>query len=158
MKHLIEGLIEIDDVTDVLAPKFASMFTSLLNVMAVRETKQRARQQNPARASQTSSVPVSSTSTVRKRPADSQASSIEPKRARTGNTPDRPPNPVNPDFSHGTDKSGNSVEFKDEEHTKKMISLMLMNTMSVLGGDFRKLQWLESGVRPELYQSSISHS
>lgn len=154
MDHLNTGQMEADNVKRV-APDFTSMYTSLLNVMAIRETKQRARKAQ--QASQVSSIPSSSnmTTTSLKRPSDSQEYAGDAKRVRTGNTPDRPTKPVDATFSNTTDKSGNSIEFKDEEHTKELITLLLMNTMSVLESEFRRIEWQQSGRRVELCQTSV---
>jgi hypothetical protein len=158
MDHLNTGLMEADDVKKV-APDFTSMYTSLLNVMAIRETKQRVRKAQ--QASQASSLPTSSnmTTTTKKRPLDTQADGGDAKRVRTGHTPDRPTKPVDANFTNTTDKSGDSIEYKDEEHTKELVTLLLMNTMSVLESRFRRIEWQKSGRRVELGQSSVlSHN
>jgi hypothetical protein len=152
MRDLAKDVIDIDDVTDNLAPKFASMFTSLLSVMTVQETKQRARQAR--QASQASSLPISSASTAGKRRADYPESTNNVKRARTGYTPDdQPTKPINADYSHSTTKSGDSGEYKPEEHSKELVTLMLMDTMTVLAKGFRKIRWQKSGYSVELCQT-----
>ena len=151
MRDLNTEVIDIDDVTDNLAPKFASMFKSLLSVMTVQETKQRAREAR--QASQESSLPISSASTAGKRRADYPESTNNVKRARTGYTPDQPTKPINADYSHSTTKSGDSGEYKPEEHSKELVTLMLMDTMTVLAKGFRKIKWQKSGYSVELCQT-----
>jgi hypothetical protein len=71
---------------------------------------------------------------------------------RTGYTPDRPTEPIDADYTHWTDKSGDSGEYKAEEHSKELVTLLLMDTMSVLGIGFRDIKWQESGHSVELCQ------
>ena len=43
MSDLNNGVIDIDDVTDILAPKFIATFSSLLSVMEIQGSKERAK-------------------------------------------------------------------------------------------------------------------
>jgi len=161
MRDLNSGVIDIDDVSNTIAPKFTAMFTSLLSVMEIQELKERAKEAK--RASQASSLPASSDTTIirLKRPADSSATVIPSKRPKAGSstpsphpeprTPDRPTHPSNPDFT------GDSTESKDEENTKKLLFDVLRNTMSMLEADFRRITWQRSGYRVELSQTFILH-
>jgi hypothetical protein len=156
MNDLNSGLVDIDDVSNHLAPKFTATFSSILSVMEIQEIKERAKRAK--QASQPESEPPASGSTItsRKRPPQSPLSSA-PKRAKPAadepsppsepKTPDQPIYPSNPDFT------GASIESKDEENTKKLLFDMLRNTMSVLEADFRRITWQRSGHRVELSQT-----
>jgi hypothetical protein len=151
--RLIDGTMEIYDVED-LAPKFAVMFESLLNVASIQDKKARARA-SKLQASQASTVRTSS-----KRPAEDLAGTA--KRLRTessqspapspGSTPDRLTVPEDPDFSTRTNKSGRSVEFKDEESTRKLLSNMLSCTRRTLGRESQLIKWPQTEARVELFQ------
>jgi hypothetical protein len=153
--RLIDGTIEIYDVED-LAPKFTVMFESLLNVASIQDKKARAKA-SKLQASQASTVRTSS-----KRPAESQDLAGTAKRLRTessqspapspGSTPDRLTVPEDPDFSTGTNKSGRSVEFKDEESTRKLLSNMLSCTRRTLGREFQLIKWPQTEAKVELFQ------
>lgn len=139
-----------------LAPQFEVFFTSLLTVMQIQEQKQR--DKLAKLASQPESIPSSSASTVtgtkrspqspislpRKRPRptfDTTSSASEPK------TPDQPTHPANPNLTSST------VESKDEDHTKELLHLFILNTMSVLEAGFRTVHWLRSGNPVELVKT-----
>jgi hypothetical protein len=151
MARLIDGTMDIDDVED-LAPTFSAMFKSLLNVVSIQDSKER------AKAAKLASQAIS-----RKRAAESQDSKGTTKRLRTkspqssppgaGSTPDRPTVPQDADFSIKTDKSGYSIEFKDEESTRKLISNMLSCTTSTLRREFRLITWPDTEAKVELFQT-----
>jgi hypothetical protein len=152
------GRIEVDDVADTLAPKFATMFTSLLRVMAIQESKERAKKERQEQQAFKASQASAST----KRSADSQATIIPAKRARIDSDYSQP-EPLTPSdqnvieteatFTGGTDKSGRSIEYKDEESSKQLVYDILRNTMSALGVDFRRIGWQKSGNRIELVET-----
>ena len=161
MSDLNSGVIDIDDVSNTIAPKFTAMFTSLLSVMEIQEIKERAKEAK--RANQASFLPESSGTTIigLKRPADASATAIPSKRPKARSstpsprpeprTPDQPSHPSNPDFT------GGSTESKDEENTKKLLFDVLRNTMSMLEADFRRITWQRSGYRVELSQTFTRH-
>lgn len=138
MNALSVGEIEIDDVSDTLAPKFAHTFKSLLSVMEARETKLRIKEAKGTSKSSNQSV---STESNAPQPIDSSTLHVEPR------TPDEPTHPSNPKWS------GSSSASQDEEATKKLLSLLLSETMTILGADFRKIKWQRSGLRVELAQT-----
>jgi hypothetical protein len=165
MDDLNNGMLEMDDVRDQ-APDFTAMFTSLLNVMAIQETKERAKfakqQASQARSAQIMSSTSSTTAT--KRAADSQDStSSANKRLKTDDAPSppfdarTPPNQLtiaeNPHLTNTTDKSGRSIEYKDEESTRKLLCNTIMSTTSLLRRDFRVINWQRGGARVELFQT-----
>jgi hypothetical protein len=150
MDDVNKGLIEIDDVGDILAPKFATMFASLLNVMAVSETKQLAKKKKLDKQA----LKIQSASA--KRPADSEIFPESSKRIRVKKsmTPlDQSTLPQDPHYTGGTDKSGKSIEYKDEESSKQLVFDLLRNSMSALGGDFRRIGWQKDGHRVELVET-----
>ena len=61
MDDLRNGDIDIDDVSESLAPKFASTFKSLFNVMTVQETKLQMKEAKQASqfSSRSESTPIS---------------------------------------------------------------------------------------------------
>lgn len=156
---LNSGVIDMDIVRKKLAPDFVVFFTSLLDVISVQEKKQRAKQ-----ASEQHSIPALSGSTItaaRKRPPQSPVTSNPPKRTKEANdsspcsepkTPDQPAHPSNPDWTGGTATS------KDEENTKMLLKHLLVNTMSSLEADFRRIAWQRSGYRVELVQTFVPFS
>lgn len=157
MADLNSGVIDIDDVRKKLAPDFLATFSSLLSVMAIQEVKERAKQAKQDKQDNRVDSQMSFGSTTSlKRPLESPDSSA-PKRTKTASnapspasepkTPDQPTHPSDPNFT------GTSIESKDEEHTKKLLSLLLMNTMSILEADFRRITWLRSGYKVELNQT-----
>jgi hypothetical protein len=151
MDDVNKGLIEIDDVGDNLAPKFATMFASLLNVMAVSEAKQRAKKAQLEKRAQ-KAIQLASA----KRLADSEIFPEASKRIRLKKslTPlDQSTNPQDSNFTGGTDKSGKSIEYKDEESSKQLVFDILRNSMSALGGDFRRIGWQKDGHRVELVET-----
>lgn len=132
-------------------------FSSILSVMAIQEIKERAKQDKQDKQdSRINSQMSADTATSRKRPLQSPVSSA-PKRAKNASnapspasepkTPDQPTHPSDPNFT------GSSIESKDEENTKKLLSLLLMNTMSMLEADFRRITWLRSRYKVELNQT-----
>jgi hypothetical protein len=159
MKELNNGLIDIDDVSNRLAPKFSATFSSLLTLMEIQEIKERARISKEA--SQTNSIPSSSdaTATLTKRPAEYDPVSTAKRIRRSSNapslppeptTPDRPTHPSNPDF---TGTSTLSTASQDEENTRTLLKNILLNTLSILEADFRRILWQRSGYRVELCQT-----
>jgi hypothetical protein len=159
MDGLNSGIIDIDDVANTMAPKFAPTFTSLLDVMSRQEIKQRIKQ-----ISQSSLVPSSSAATVvsRKRPPQSPISNAPVKRTKqTDGSPSPPSEPKTPDQptqSADPNWTGSTTESKDEENTKMLLKQFLLNTMSVLEGDFRRINWQRSGHKVELVHTFISLS
>jgi len=129
MDHLNNCEITIDDVEDHLAPKFSTMFASLLGMMQVQESKEHAKQERQSKAAQTSNIMPES-----------------PK------TPDRPTVPPDPDLSGGTTQS------KDEESTKFLLANFVQNSLSVLHTEFRKINWSRSQCRLELYKTYFQMS
>jgi hypothetical protein len=82
----------MDDVRDQ-APDFTAMFTSLLNVMAIQETKERAAfaKQQASQASSAQIMSSASSTTDTKRAADSQNSTgSAKKRLKYNNSPSPP--------------------------------------------------------------------
>jgi len=158
MDDLNNGIVGIDSVRRRLAPDFLGTFKSLLNVMAIQESKERAKQAK--QVSHASSIPVPSGPTTLKRTAGSQGPEIPAKRARPTSktpyprpeprTPDQPTHPHDPDF---TGASSLSAASKDEETTKKLPFEVLGDTMSVLEADFRSIKWHRSSLSIELFQT-----
>jgi hypothetical protein len=161
MNDLNCGVIDIDDVSNRLAPKFMATFSSLLSVMEIQEMKDRAKRSKEE--SQPSSIPVSSSSTIaaQKRPPQSPISTVPAKRTRSrSDTPSPPPEPKTPDQPtrpQNSDFTGSSTASKDEEHTKKLLFQLLLNTLGMLEGDFRRITWQRSGYRVELSQTLLSY-
>src|SRR5271167_3339498 len=62
-------------------------------------------------------------------------------------TPDQPTHPVDPDFT------SLSIESKDEENTRKLLSELLSNTISVLEEGFQTITWQRSGYPVELAET-----
>lgn len=153
MDELNNGVIRIVDVRKRLAPDFLGTFKSLLNVMAIQETKERAKLIKEA--SQASSFPTSSGAAL-KRGGASQSPTFSAKRIRTSispsplpepRTPDQPTYPADPDY---TGDSSLSIASKDEENTKKLLHAFLSDVMSVLEGEFSEITWHRSGSIVEL--------
>ncbi len=153
MGDLYSGVIDIDDVSNILAPKFTTTFTSLLNVMVIQEMKDTDRQMRIA--AQQEQIHVSSS----KRPAAESLDENASKRSRgtrrpssptpEPKTPDQPTVPQNPNWT------GSSIESKDEENTKKLLFDVVRNTMGVLESGFRRITWQRSGYRVELFQTFV---
>lgn len=156
MTDLNDGIIEIDDVRKRLAPDFVGTFSSLSSIMEIQETKERAKQAKQAR--RTISLADTSETTL-KRAAEPSVATFPAKRARpTSNTPSPPSEPKTPDNpTHPSDPNwtGASIESKDEENTKMLLKLFLMNTMTALEADFRRVLWQRSGYRVELCQTYV---
>jgi hypothetical protein len=161
MNDLNSGVIDIDHVRKRLAPDFLGTFSSVLAVMSIQEIKERAK--FAKQASQPDSQVTSSqlTTTSRKRPPPSPTSSSSKRIKSTADTPsprsepktpDQPTHPSDPNFT------GASIESKDEENTKKLLCMLLMNIMSVLEAEFRRITWQRSGYRVELNQTYFSLS
>ena len=154
---LNNGSIDIDDVTNHLAPKFGATFTALLATLEIQEMKQRAKVAK--QKSQASLVPASTDTTITnlKRSADSQDVTVPSKRARAESdcpspvteprTPDQPTHPSDPNWT------GTSIASKDEENTRTLLKQLVMNTLSTLESDFRRIVWQQSGHRVELAQT-----
>ncbi len=151
---LNNGNIDIDDVTNHLAPKFGATFTALLATLEIQEMKQRAKLAK--QESRASSFPASSGTNL-KRSAESQDVSVPSKRARAESdrpspsaeprTPDQPTHPSDPNWT------GSSSASKDEENTRALLKQLVMNTLSTLESDFRRIVWQQSGHRVELAQT-----
>ena len=62
-------------------------------------------------------------------------------------TPDKSTHSSNSDFT------GTSVDSKDEEHIKKLLYQLLMNTLGSLEAEFQRITWQRSGYRVELSQT-----
>jgi hypothetical protein len=142
MSDLMDGSIEIDDVSNDIAPKFSPMFATLVDVMSTQEEKMRIKE-----AKQTKILINSSNSQqmIKQRPPEIAISSIPSKRdSSEPTTPDQPTLPVNPNFTSSTSES------KDEENTKMLLKQLLLNTMSFLERDFRKISWQRSGYKVEI--------
>lgn len=147
----------MDHVRGKLARDFVATFRSLLNVMSVQEIKERAKQDKEAKQLDSQPMSSGSTSTTRKRPPQSPVSSA-PKRTKATKdspsprsepkTPDQPTHPSDPNFT------GASIESKDEENTKQLLSQLLMDTLNILEADFRTITWHKSGHFVELSQTS----
>jgi hypothetical protein len=159
MNDLNSGIIDSDDVRKRLAPDFTATFESLLTLMEIQEIKEHARISKEA--SQMSSIPSSSdaTATHTKRPAEHDPVSTAKRIRRSSNapsppieptTPDRPTHPSNPDF---TGTSTLSTASQDEENTRTLLKNILLNTLSILEADFRRIFWQRSGYRVELCQT-----
>ena len=133
------GDIDIDDVSNRLAPKFIHTFKSLYNVMVAQETKLRIKQAK--QASQFDTTQISTSTDISQNQSPSIPSSNEPR------TPDQPTHPSDPKWS------GSSTSSQDEEATKKLLYSMLSDTMTILESDFRKIQWQRSGLKVEILQT-----
>ena len=151
MSDLNTGVVKMSEVRKRLAPDFVVMFQSLLDVMSIQESKQRAKEATQLDASQASSTltvigkrPRSqeSTNPPTKRMKPSYASPPSPRPEPT--TPDQPTHPADPDFT------GGSIESKDEENTKMLLNHFLMNAMTVLDSEFLELPWQRSGHTVEI--------
>jgi hypothetical protein len=156
MNELNYGIVEMDDVSNRIAPKFSATFLALLKLMEIQEMKERAKL---IKAGAQNTSHASSSATTLKRPADNNPI-IAPKRVKSSRgtpspppeptTPDRPTYPSNSDF---TGASTISTTSQDEENTKKLLFLFIMNTLNVLGLDFRQITWQRNGYRVELNQT-----
>ena len=130
MDDLNKGIVGINSVRRRLAPDFLGTFKSLLNVMAIQESKERAKQAK--QAGQTTSILTPSGPTTLKRTAGSQSPEISAKRPRATSkipspppdprTPDQPTRPHDPDF---TGVSSLSAASKDGETTRNCSSRYL---------------------------------
>src|SRR6266496_1656408 len=149
MSQLTSGAIEIEVVSNKLAPKFTSTFRSLLNVISIQEMKQCAKEMRKANSQHMSSG-MSSSTMKRAAEVSPPVQTVQPrKRSRGDNrspsplsnpkTPDQPTHPSNPNWTGGTEES------KDEENTKALLKQVVTDSMSVLELDFRKIFWQRSG-------------
>ena len=131
--------IDIQDVRKTLAPDFVATFKSLYNIMTVQETKLRLKEQ--AQASQLVSQSISSDPSQRTTPEVSSNILSEPI------TPDQPTHPLNPKWS------GSSTASQDEEATKKLLSSLVSDTMTILESEFQTISWQRSGLKVKLIQT-----
>jgi hypothetical protein len=150
MNDLCSGEINIDDVRKKFAPDFVQTFRSLLTIMENQETKLQMKEAKERSQSNSQSV-SGSTSTdalpsgVASRTQSSPDISSEPR------TPDQPTHPSNPKWS------GSSTASQDEEATKKLLSRLLWDTMTILEADFRMVNWQKSGLKVELTETLLLH-
>jgi hypothetical protein len=155
MADLNKGTIDMKEVRKKLAPDFVATFRSLLSVMSIQEIKER--EKRAKEESQSSSQVLSgSTSGSVKRPPPSPLSSAPKRIKSSGDSPTPSPEPRTPDQpTHPSDPdlTGESIESKDEENTKKLLFQFLMDTLSVLEDDFQRIAWQRSGCRVELNQT-----
>lgn len=154
MDDLASGDIDIDDVADSLAPKFVPTFKSLFSLMVAQETKLQIKQAR--QASQLSSQAESSGSTVISPDQDPHKPVVPTSSKRTKPSTDTLSEPTTPNQpTHPSDPkwSGSTTASKDEESTKKLLSNFLSDTMIILGADFRRIHWQQSGLKVELLQT-----
>jgi hypothetical protein len=76
-----------------------------------------------------------------------QTNQVVPSTSSEPTTPDQPTHPVDPDFT------SLSIESKDEENTRKLLSELLSNTISVLEEGFQTITWQRSGFPVELAET-----
>lgn len=153
MNDLCSGDIDIDEVRKEFAPDFVQTFNSLLTIMENQETKLRMKEakvesqlssQSLSSSTNTDTI-LSSPEVVSSRTKSSADTSSEPR------TPDQPTHPSNPKWS------GSSTASQDEEATKKLLSRLLSETMTILEADFRRVQWQKSGLKVELAETLLLH-
>ena len=166
VKKLVSRELDMDTVNFKLAPHFSMMFSILLDVMAVEESKKRIKRETARRQSQSQTSATSTDSIQKKRLPRSPTQPESSKRTRTGEsstketetakTPDRPIFPLDPNFTSSTTGSGATDESKDEENTKMLMNTFLINSMIVLGDAFLDIIWARGGIPIELVHSYSS--
>ena len=139
MNDLCSGDIDIDEVRRDFAPDFVQTFKSLLSIMENQETKLLMKQTDvePQLCSQSAEGSMDEVRSTK----DSTDPYSEPR------TPDQLTQPSNPKWS------GSSAASQDEEATKKLLSRLLSETMTILEADFRSLLWQKSGLKVELAET-----
>jgi hypothetical protein len=147
MNDLCSDDINIDDVRRRYAPDFVQTFKYLLAVMENQEAK--IRMKEAKELSQINSQSVSSSvSTDALRPeVASPTTQLSADTFSEPRTPDQPTRPSNPNWS------GSSAASQDEEATKKLLSLLLSETITILESEFRRIRWQKSGLKVELAQT-----
>jgi hypothetical protein len=175
LTDLVKDIITEEDVKRI-TPFFVPAINAILSVMRLQDSKVAAKAKKPEmiatlRASQALSLPTSSgsTSITQKRAApDPIAIYPAAKRSRQTRKSPSPPigpktpdhqstHPADPNLTGSTDQSGGTTESKDEETTKWLINLFLMNTLTVLGAPFRTLSWQQDQSKLELVHTYISN-
>lgn len=173
MTKLNSGDMEMKTVKSTLARDFHSVYSSLLDLMAVQESKEEKKQkvqesqekknQQVLSSSPPSSSAATSSSTITvaglKRPptsprigsskrmkaADSPAPESEPE----PKTPDQPTHPRNPDYT------GDTVTSKDEDITRQLLIRVVYDSLSLLETDCTRISWQQSGNKVELCETYL---
>jgi len=167
MSELKSGAVELEDVQEKLARDFHGVYSTLVGLMAIEERKAEAKRmkEEKQQKSRSSSTPSSSAAGIslkrpptsprvgtakRKKAAKPLIPESEPNTESEPTTPDQPTHPRDPDYT------GDTVASKNEGNTRQLLERMVYYSLSMLGRDFSRITWQESGNKVLLYERCLS--